>query len=256
MKKRIFVLLTITAVLLTTSNAVALANETGSHRLGLRYTHLDYSVGKMPLDFRSVPIHPDDGYASQKNWGPVENEQYDRNHWASIDYAYLWKINDRWSCGLGVVWILDFWEGFGKESRRNYTNHPGTDTRGTGAALTFVATGVRGLLEIEGGDHDLGSLLNFTPELLVEYRLSQDLTLGLNASYHRFVALRGWDRWDSFEIDDKETLAHIYPITLDLTFKFINVGISYNISDLTEFGDKAKTEIGDISYSFKFQWAF
>ena len=254
MQLRNAVFLVLIMVLFFNPNTVFAEHD--PHRIALRYARLDYRVDEMPLDFRSVPIHSDDGYARLENWGPVENEKYDRDHWLSIDYAYLWQLNDRWSCGMGLVWILDFWEDFGKESRRNYTNNPGTDRRGYGAALTFVSTGVRGLLEIEGGETDTGSLLNFTPKFIVEYKLGNGFNFGLSASYHRFVALRGWDRWNSFEIDDKETLAHIYPITLDLTFKFINVGISYNICDLTDFGEKAKTEIGEISYTFGFQWAF
>ena len=249
-------LILVFVLFILTSNSYA--KEVSNHRIALRYTHLDYKVQQMPLDFRSVPIHHDDSYALPSNWGPIKNEEYARDHWVSLDYAYLWNLDDHWSLGLGLVWILDFWDSFGDESRRNYTNRPGTETRGYGAALTFASTGVRGLLEIGDGKDDFGSILNFSPQIVLEYAFDKEKKsrLSLSVSYHRFVALNGWDRYDAFEVYDKKNLADIFPVTLSYSYRFIGIGASYNFSELSSFGQKANTEIGDFSLSIKIEGAF
>jgi hypothetical protein len=261
MSKRVYILCFVVLFsIILADKACADSNlvDTKHHRFGIRYTMLDYHVEKMPLDFRSVPIHPDDGYADEEDWGPIDEKSYDRDHWVSLDYGYLWEINNHWSMGLGVVWIVDFWDQFGDDSRRNYTNHPGTGTRGYGAALTFVATGIRGLLAVEGDGDSWGTFLNFTPQIVAEYAFDKErkTRVGFNVSYHRYVAINGWDRYDKFEIDEIETLAHIYPVTAEMSFKYLTLGLSYNLYSLTDFGEEVDTKIGNLSFSLKLLGVF
>jgi len=252
MKRKLTLLSTIGIffVLLTSS---ALANDF----FGMRYTSLDYKVENLPENFRFVPIHPNDDYASPSNNGIINQKEFKREHLGSIEYGHGWE-KGRWDIGIGFVWIFTHYDDV---ARRNYTNAPGTRTRGTGAALTFVSTEVRGLIPAFS-DNDLRFLsfiLNLTPKVFAEYTLGKNnkYRLGASLSYHQFNAVNGWDRYDSLEINESKTLAHIYPVTLELTLYYcIKLGVVYNLHQLTKFGKEAETEIGNLSYTVMIEHKF
>ncbi|MCD4762371.1 hypothetical protein K8R32_05460, partial [bacterium] len=141
MKRKLTLLSTIVVLsaLLIPLNALA-----GKH-FGIRYTSLDYQINNLPEDFRFVPIHPDDDYASPSDNGIINQKEFNRDHWVSLEYGYAWE-KGRWDLGIGFSWIYSVIGKFDDVEVRNYTNHPGTSTRGYGAALTFVGTEVRGLI--------------------------------------------------------------------------------------------------------------
>jgi len=177
----------------------------------------------------------------------------------SLEYGYAWE-KGRWDLGIGFLWIYSAIGGFDDVKVRNYTNHPGTSTRGYGAALTFVGTEVRGLIPSFNNDLDfLSFIFNLTPKVFAEYCLDKErqFRLGASLSYHQFNAINGWDRYDSYEIDETKTLAHIYPLTFEITFyNCLSLGVVYNLHQLTSFGKKAETEIGKRSITVLLEHKF
>ncbi|MCD4761396.1 hypothetical protein K8R32_00365, partial [bacterium] len=144
---------------------------------------------------------------------------------------------------------------------RNYTNHPGTSTRGYGAALTFAGTAVRGLIPAFSDDdlNFLSIIFNFTPKVFAEYSLDKErqFRIGASLSYHQFNAINGWDRYNKYKIDKTKTLAHIYPVTLEITlYSCLRLGMVYNLHELTSFGEEAETEIGKRSYTVMLEHRF
>ena len=252
MKQKLTLLSTIAIFfVLLTSSALA------GYRLGIRYISLDYQVNNLPENFRFVSIHPDDGHASPSDNGIINQKEFDRNRWVSLEYSYAWK-KDRWDLGLGFLWIYSPVGGFDDIETRNYANHPGSSTSGYGAAFTFVGIEVRGLIPAFSDD-GLSTVFNFTPKVFAEYSLDKKnkLRIGASLSYHQFNAIRGWDRRDSYEVDKTKTLAHIYPITFEVTFyNFLSLGVVYNLHQLTSFGKKAKTEINKLAFSALLEYKF
>lgn len=255
MKRKLTLLSTIVVVFVLLIPSSALA---GKH-FGIRYTSLDYQVNNLPEDFRFVPIHPDDDYASLSDNGIINQKEFDRDHWVSLEYGYGWE-KDRWDLGIGFLWIYSAIGKFDDVKLRNYTNHPGTSTRGYGAALTFAGTEVRGLIPAFNGDYNLlSAIFNFTPKVFAEYSLDKNdkFRIGASLSYHQFNAINGWDRHNRYEIDKTKTLAHIYPLTLEITlYNCLRLGMVYNLHELTSFGEEAETEIGKRSYTVMLEHKF
>jgi len=252
MKQKLTLLSTIVVFfVLLTSSALA------GHRFGIRYTSLDYQVKNLPEYFRFVPIHSDDGYALSSNNGIINQKEFDRNRWISLEYGYAWK-KGRWDLGLGFLWIYSPVGGFDDIETRNYINYPGTNTPGYDAALTFVGIEVRGLTPAFSDD-GLNTIFNLTPKVFAEYSLDKKnkLRIGASLSYHQFNAIRGWDRRDNYEINKTKTLAHIYPVTFEVTFyNFLSLGVVYNLHQLTSFGKKAETEINKLAFSALLEYKF
>lgn len=240
-----------TLVLLISTSAQA------EHWFGINYKTLEYRVNNMPEDFRFVPIHKDDWYARPSNNGPIEQTKYRRDHWVSLEYGYSWE-KGKWDLGIGFLWIFSNIGDFDDVELRNYTNHPGTSTRGYGAALTFVSTEIRGLVPKTDEDF-IDFIFNFSPKIFAEYSLDKEgqFRLGANLSYHQYNALNGYDRYDDYEVKDTETLAHIFPLAAQVTlFNFLTLGATYNLRQLTSFGKRADTDIGELSYTIKFEGKF
>jgi len=221
---------------------------------GIRYATLGYKVNNMPSDFRLVPIHSDDGYTSPEKNGHIEQTKYTRNGWLSLEVELHQEKeqikNLHW--GISFVWIMHAMSD--NVALRNYTNAPGTETRGYGAALTFATTGIQGLLPKISDDNSINFLFNWTPKIFVDYYLNEkDLfnKFRLSLSYHKFTAINGWDRYDHYEFNDIKTLAHIYPLSAELNiWKYYAIGITYNLFKTTGFGKTADTKINKLSYSF------
>ncbi|MDD5700240.1 MAG: hypothetical protein PHH00_03580 [Candidatus Nanoarchaeia archaeon] len=167
------------------------------------------SVGEIqsiPEYMRYVPIHPDDTYAREEDNGIIEYTERELPQFHPVLNA---------EAGIGLQGgLFDFHAGPKLElilvssldsafKERNYTNYPGTDIRGYGAALTyysafvgnpspFVTLGADARLSLKLFEKESGS--SYTKvEGFLEYSGSFSPT--------RFILKNGWDRFDEHEID-------------------------------------------------------
>jgi len=169
---------------------------------------------------RTVPIHPDDAYANPKNNGPIEDVltglsfQNVKLRVGAEATHNNFKAN--FGLGAGIAFVTYNSEyGF---AERNYTNHPGTDERGYGAALTRYSL---------QGDGTAGMLLN--PFIRLGYQIktkpSNYVDVNLFAEYSpEFISFNtavktGWDRYDKFEEFETRT------VNTSFTNHFIKVGV-------------------------------
>ena len=169
---------------------------------------------------RTVPIHPDDTYANPKNNGPIEDVltglSFQNVKLRIGAEATHNNFIANFGLGAGIAFVTynteyDFAE-------RNYTNNPGTDQRGYGAALTnyfLQGDGTAGLL--------------FNPFIRLGYKIKTKpasyTDINLFTEYSpEFISFNtdlktGWDRYDRFEEFEKRT------VKTSFTNHFIKVGI-------------------------------
>lgn len=197
-------------------------------------------VNNLPLEIRNVPIHPDDSGVP----GPVARTRYTMPVIASAGVRLIRRSNFtgrlRWffypNHGLG-----------GDIARRNYTNAPGTEQRGEGAALTFVGLEVGGIFPAVDGLGAASVLLNVSPEAQWAFPLSRNASTRLisTASYYRIEAVSGWDRFNGLDVRDRYTLAHCLPVTVGIDTGRFAIGVQYPLISKTGQGKNAdiKTQI-------------
>lgn len=172
------------------------------------------SINNIPLAIRNVPKHRDDGYASDSNVAPIAGSSIDLSETYPILGAKVGVgigIHDTWEddkftfkVGIGAeTWHPDKATNFYTADEfhsRNYTNAPGTDTRGEAAALTAY----RVFTYYHKPDD------NLKPYLFSEAGFHKDF-LTLNLGYKIFkqgiIAENGWDRYNSFEKWNSHELA-------------------------------------------------
>lgn len=204
----------------------------------IEYTYIGYKVGNMAETIRDVPTHPDD---SSTHAGPIKETKYGASSMLTINAGYKWKISERVRLGTTIKWILHPLYYFSDKAERNYTNDPGSDTRGYGAALTFVALEARGVIPF--GDW----FLNYTPQLELEYTLDEydkKFILGTSITYFKMQAVTGWDRYDELTPDKRYTLTHVIPLGLYLNWKdFVTIGCKYNFTLSTDIGKTSDADI-------------
>jgi hypothetical protein len=161
------------------------------------------TMDSVPLLLRDVPIHPDDGYARDENIAPISQGALTRD-WLSAGFQLDAALEGTFgpaALALGVRGILDVTAGvnsfFDKPARRrrNYTNAPGTDKRGYGAALTYVCF-------CEDRIQDL------RPRAAIFSRFASGRAYAeLSIEWQRYHVINGWDRYDSFEVRERHELA-------------------------------------------------
>ncbi|MFA5070920.1 MAG: hypothetical protein WC511_00950 [Candidatus Pacearchaeota archaeon] len=178
--------------------------------LGAGYGHetqgnYSASVDSVPEIVRDVPAHPDDFYKTRpQDVGPIADTDFD------LPFSGR-GMNVELKAGVGIrKGIFDFKLGpkislSSKEDvvssikERNYLNHPGTEERGYGAALTYYKMKSESTSDIPFGG-------------LAEFSLNFDLSDGhglclLNPFVEysflvipkEFYFETGWDRHDSLE---------------------------------------------------------
>lgn len=216
---------------------VSMANYHGPK---FTYSGPDIEVKDMSLKVRGVPIHSDDSYALESNVGPLEKTRY-----ATIGtfiFGRPWyKDHQQLRFNVGIDWIIypTYW--FYDNELRNYTNAPGTETRGYGAALTFVGIQKRGIIPvIENTFVDM--ILNIVPKIGVELMLSEkgNSGFGFSLSYFLLQAVNGWDRNNSLEINKTYDLGHFMPVSVYGRYKRIEVGLVYPVAlSKTNLGKEA-----------------
>jgi len=207
------------------------------------YSGPDIEVKNMPLNVRNVPIHKDDGYALRSNGGAVQRIHYDTAGTFALGYSW-YKDHKRLRFNIGVKWIFYPLYCLYDNELRNYTNAPGTEKRGSDAALTFVGIQKRGIIPDIESDY-VDPILNFTPEAGVELMLSENgnSSVGLNLSYFEIQAVNGWDRYNSLEINKTYDLGYYMPVSVYVHYKWITAGIVYPVAlATTNIGKEAGVE--------------
>ncbi len=215
-------------------------------------------VEKMPLEIRSVPIHPDDGYADPKNWAPIDRLRYPSYGLLNFGGGYVLHNDDIRFCAE-VFFIFDL----STSQERNYTNAPGTETRGYGAALTYLTFEQRGI--ISPSKYALLDFLdNISPEISGDLKLSEknQIYLGARISLFQAQAENGWDRFDQSQINQIFSLGEYLPVSVYLRCHNVSLGVYYPVQiKLTDVGREAgiriyptliiKTEFGSSIKSYE-----
>ena len=188
----------------------------GSQKANAQETYLYWSLGmgintspnalinNIPEDIRNVPVHPDDIWA-EKRAGPIKDNEFS----PKID---IFSANTEF--GIGIKKGRFGFEGgpklsmsFTEESEssiveRNYTNYPGTDERGYGAALTYYK-----ILAKNNSIYTPGissrALYSISKKRLGSWRRVTGINLFAEYSFGwMFMPIyveTGWDRYDELE---------------------------------------------------------
>jgi hypothetical protein len=219
--------------------------------IGINLTYLGFHVNNMPLEIRNIPNHRDDtGY--ERNQGPIEQKEYDINY--KIDLSFM-CVNEwpRVKLNIGADWMILPWIGM-NEAERNYMNSPGSDTRGEGAALTYVDLRQVGVIPSTGYPF-VDLFLNWTPRVTLEVAPFDgpfdNLWLGVSGSYCAYVAQSGWDRNNDSEVRKNYVLMHTFPVRTYATMMFgekktsaLTLGLEFEPGSKTDMGEQA-----DIAFS-------
>ncbi|MEI6672299.1 MAG: hypothetical protein WCL02_02830 [bacterium] len=141
----------------------------------------------IPVDIRNVPKHPSDDVPTA-NMGPIQvSSLSDAHFWWKPCVLFLNAGfgNSRFDITCGAFGSFDVTSQ--DLTERNYTNYPGSSSRGLGAALTFI--------RLDNSRWHYG----YTGSL--EIKMKNDL--GLSCMYLRdwehVNIVTGWDRYDDTE---------------------------------------------------------
>ncbi|MFZ4631930.1 MAG: hypothetical protein ACOYL8_01825 [Patescibacteria group bacterium] len=169
------------------------------------YSLSSFQVRNMPSYFRNIPAHKADG---GRPTGLIIKSQYESM--GIFLYHYGAKLYfDKSTLRVGIVFGYS-----GETEGRNYTNAPGTNERGYGAALTFSGISIQGPLALLCVK-PLTPLLFITPKASFEHPINDKHDypkLAIDVSYQLLTAINGWDRYDNLQCNEFKILAHIIPI--------------------------------------------
>jgi hypothetical protein len=203
------------------------------------------AVASVPESVRTVPIHPDDTYALPSDNGAIASKDNRAEPIFNllaleigVKIARLGEGEDRLEkqrlalkVGLGADFGIN---GGVRLNERNYTNAPGTATRGYGAALTYYDIGAAPLVE----------QLVVVPKAFGELDWKTLLIREQVVAYETAVNT-GWDRYDGLEANKSYTLG----VTLEAQTV---VGLRWG-ADLSESSHAELRLIGGFAFSKLFR---
>lgn len=209
------------------------------------------AVDNMPFIVRNVPIHPDDAYMGTATTGPILRTSYE-----FVKPQFYWGIgvyknfhSYRFAVRLSCVFSLESQDSSASMQERNYMDYPGTQTKGSGQALTYCR------LE-EGGIISAGSGLSIAPEVSIERRIS-NVSIGVSVKSLAIDAINGWDRYAALQQNKSYRLAYCFPITPfvrinigDGDLMAINTGLSYSTLIPTSMGKITGLHRNEIGFMF------
>jgi hypothetical protein len=183
--------------------------------IGSNYNRENTKIANFPLIIRDVPKHPNDDYANDKDVAPIKDDTLkvsDRISFINGKFGGTVSfLEEKINLSVGVdidlgikcTTFLSYNESPDLQER-NYTNHPGTNTRGEGAALTFY-------------DVNSAFIANWNtfikPQIFSEIKINirdgEPLRLGYGLYSEKIVGRNGWDRWNSLEVKEKFPLANL-----------------------------------------------
>lgn len=172
------------------------------------------SVSHLPDYLRNIPAHRKDG---GKATGIITREAYDYAFSIPFELRYEYPSKTNTSFGFGFTMVIPV----EKFAKRNYTNAPGTETRGYGAALTFAGITTLGPLSFLTGPKLILPGLAFTPNVFMETKVKNNTKAHLALGYQALAAINGWDRYDRLQCRETKVLAHIVSLNAGLKAKFL-----------------------------------
>lgn len=151
-------------------------------------------IKNVPEELRYVPIHPSDGYAKEEDNGPIQKDSIKLRD-RLIEIGFL-KAGIEAKIGENRLDI--YWNGSyrikGEDldiddiNERNYTNAPGTEMRGYGAALTYWTA-----------DYSDNFIQGINADLSLRILDEWNLILGGGYREYGIEIQRGWDRYDHLQ---------------------------------------------------------
>jgi hypothetical protein len=172
------------------------------------------SVSHLPEYLRDIPAHRKDG---GKPTGIITREAYDFAFSIPFDFRFGYPSKTKTGFGFGVTMVIPV-ENFAK---RNYTNAPGTDRRGYGAALTFAGITTLGPFSSLIGVKPILPGLAFTPNVFMDTNIKNNTKLHLALGYQALGAINGWDRYNELQCRQIKILAHIFSLSAGVKAKFL-----------------------------------
>ena len=206
------------------------------------YVNFDCSLSSfqaktIPDYFRNIPVYKGDGGST----GLISRSQFEFLIMPSLDIGAQFNLENNCAFHFGFVFGAS-----GDSEARNYTNAPGTNQRGNGAALTFSGISIQGPMTLLGAK-PIVPFFFVTPKIAFEFPLSKKNyypRISIDASYQLLTAINGWDRYNSNECNDFRTLAHVIPLGISYnigfndsgSFSTIGVGLKYFLNFQTSYG--------------------
>jgi len=211
-------------------------------------------VPNMPISFRNIPIHPDDGGGI--NTGTISKTSY--QNWIvipTIGFEFSHKFKNRMSIGMGITFEFSW----ANRAEVNYNSY-GSPKRGFGTALTYCGTITRGMFSILtcGQSDDPNFIpttfnLSLTPNIFFTIPITKKVDIKMNITYQRYSAVNGWDRYNTLEVYQKETLVYIIPVDILFSFKSAEFGPRIPISWRTDAGKDFGSKIFPIGFVINYK---
>ncbi len=157
-------------------------------------------ITDIPEDIRLVRIHPSDDYADPANNGPIKDTNMvgpTMIEFRALKMGLETELFDKVYLDLYYELDLNIMSR-GEANSRNYTDDPGSDNRGYGAALTYNAPNITPI-----------AILAQRVDLRFPINDSWRMSLGAGYREYDLVIEKGWDRYDSFEVDEYVKIADI-----------------------------------------------
>lgn len=202
-------------------------------------TNRTAQIDSVPEYIRDVPAHSDDlSKVNPEDVAPITDSSLnfftEINDWMDLkldlgigyrEGIFDIKLGPRLGYSLGFgrniipsdAWIFDI-----PIKERNYTNHPGTEDRSVGAALTYYG------FNYEPSDVSIGASTRFS----LNFDISEgnkvfflNPFIGYSATYSpsRFYIENGWDRYGNLETKDE------FNLTYGSINHSIEAGITFNM---------------------------
>ncbi len=230
----------------------------------LTYENFPLKGTTVPLSIRDVPIHLDDDYANPKDNAPIEDKSFNLDNSifvVSLNGSYSKSFANKVNFNLGLNLNFGWNERIFKE--RNYTNYPGTNQRGYGAALTYYKLNPRYLFKFNSWIRP-----EISSELEVAISKASKIKLGYKLYNEKLVGINGWDRYNGLEVNKRYTLTDMILERFELGFAWspktdliskheIFFGVSKPISTkITPLGKEANLKIPKMGFALGFRSIF
>lgn len=188
----------------------------------------------IPYEIRNVPKHHDD-YVPNSNMGPIDIDVMKQSRLWLTPITLLMSVGlAKDACELESGGFVSVNITAQKNTERNYTSAPGTNTRGYGAALTYI--------KLNDVSYTYGYFATFRAKVghvKKDSKMFRDknvyLFAGYNKSWETLSIKTGWDRYDKLE-----------------RYKKFNVG--YFTNNQIEIGNELRDYNNYFKISFGYGW--
>ena len=207
------------------------------------------SIKGVPFKVRDIPKHPAEPSWLYVDVAPIEKDSvklYDRIEMGTKFGGRIYLIKDKilLRAGLGIdlsiATVLSENNKRKDMEERNYTNAPGTNKRGYGAALTFYQ-----VIPTFGPPYLTNAYLRPSLFSEIEAKIGKKTTLALGCTLHwqNFQIRNGWDRYDDLQTRERYDLAKLTVGGPYVSIKFYSKELAYYIGEKLYGGGKSYISI-------------